>query len=236
MADHLTEEEQLDALKRWWKENWLSLVVPILVLLVGYFGWNMRQNHLAGQAQLASEKFSALTAAAETPPGQAMTAEQKQTVGELAEGLASDYEGSLYADMANMVMARIFVDDDQLEAAATRLQTVVDSGASDSVKELAKARLARVLASSGDQEKALNLLAQSPSEAYKSLYAEVKGDIYLAQGKTEAANTAYSEAIESLPASEFNRSSLLQLKRDAVAMPEVKTKTSEDQSAVEGDA
>lgn len=236
MADHLTEEEQVDALKRWWSENWLSLVVPICVLLAGYFGWNAFQDYTAGQAQKASEQFSALTAAAETQSGQTMTVEQKQTVGELAEALASNHQGTLYADMANMVMARIFVEDGELEAAETRLQAVVDQGSTVSVKELAKARLARVLASRGEQEKALAILAQSPSEAYKSLYAEVKGDIYLAQGKAEAANTAYSEAIDALPSSEFNRSSLLQLKRDAVAMPKVDAGTSKvKQPAVEGD-
>jgi len=215
-------------------------VLPIAVLLAGYSGWNYWTGHTEAQAQAASQQFSALTAAAETSPGTAMTADQKEKVGQLAKTLLNEHGGTLYADMANMVMARMLVEDGELDAAQTYLQSVIDGGSDNSVKQLAKARLARVLAAKGEDEKALNLLADAPGEAYKSLYAEIKGDIYLAQGKSEAANTAYGDAIAALPPSEFNRSSLLRLKQDAVAIP--KGESNEDAgseaepAAAEGDA
>lgn len=240
MADHLTEEEQIQALKRWWDENWASIVLPIVVLLVGYSGWNYWNSYQDGQAQIASQQFSALTTAAETQPGQAMSAEQKEKVGQIAETILKEHGDTLYGDMANMIMAKMLIEDGELDAAQTRLQTVADTGADQAVKQLAKARLARVLAAKGENDKALSLLADSPSEAYKSLYAEIKGDIYLAQGKAEAANTAYGDAIAALPQGEFNRASLLRLKQDAVAVPQeeaaAEESTESEPAAAEGDA
>ena len=39
MADHITEEEQIEALKRWWDENGKQVVLAIVLTVGGYFGW-----------------------------------------------------------------------------------------------------------------------------------------------------------------------------------------------------
>ena len=240
MAEHLTEEEQVESLKRWWNENWLSIVLPIVLALGGYGGWNAWQNHQVGQAQAASDQYQALTRAAETQPGIAMSAEQQETVGGLAETLIADHDGTLYADMAKLMLARVLVESKELEAAQGYLQQVSSEGANASMQQLAKARLARVLSAKGETEKALSLVAQAQDESYQALFAEVRGDIYLSQGKAPAANTAYSAALELLPPSEFNRRSLIQLKLDSVALPEEIVPTGTDlapeiEAAVEGD-
>ena len=230
MAEHLTEEEQVEALKRWWNENWLSIVLPVALVLVGYFGWNGWNNHQLAEAQVASDKFEGLSAAAEVEPGAAMSAEQKLTVSELAQALVAEHDDTLYADMANLLLAKLHVEDNQLDEAAARLEMVVDNGANESISQLAKARLARVVSAQGDNEAALALVSSASSQAYKALFAEIRGDIYLAQGDEGAAHTAYADALRALPASEFNRTSFIQLKQDSVAKPEV---ASPEQSPVE---
>ncbi|WP_045859043.1 YfgM family protein [Teredinibacter purpureus] len=220
MADHLSEEEQIEALKRWWNENWVSIVLPIILVLVGYFGWNFWNNQQLAEAQSASDQFQALTEQAEVAPGMDMSAEQKVGISQSAEALVAEHEGTLYADMASLMLARLHVEDNQLEAAAARLQSVVDGGSNESISLLATARLARVLAAKGEPEQALQFVAQTSSEAYTALFAEIRGDIYQSQGKYQEAHTAYGVALETLPPTEYNRSSLIQLKRDAAALPE----------------
>jgi len=236
VADHLTEEEQVEALKRWWKENWLSIVLPCVVALVGWMGWSSWEDHKLGRAQAASDQFEALSKAAEVQPGAAMSAEQKVIVSGLAEALVSDFNGSLYADMGNLMLAKLHVEDKQLDVAASRLQEVVTGGANASIVQLASARLARVLAAKGDVDQALALVAQSNSETYTALFAEIRGDIYHSQGKMGQAHTAYVEALSSLPPSEFGRTSLIQLKRDAVAQSAPVAETEPTEAAAEGDA
>lgn len=230
MADHLTEEEQVEALKRWWNENWLSVVLPIALAIAGYLGWNAWQNHQHANAQAASDQFQAMTRAAEVAPGQALAPEQKAKVAQMAESLVSEHSATLYADMANMLLAKLHVEDNQLDLAEARLRKVVSEGSNDSMKQVATARLARVLNAKGDHDAALALVGQATADSYKALFAEIRGDIYQSQGKVREANTAYNAALQALPPSEFSRRSLLQLKLDAVAVPAVET------AAEEGDA
>jgi len=219
VADHLTEEEQVEALKRWWNENWLHVVLPIVLVLAGYFGWNSWQNHQQAQAAAASNLYQNLTTEAQLPPGESFSPDQKTKIAELANQLIENHPGTLYADMANLLLARIHVQDKQFDQAVTRLQAVAEGGENESIRELAKARWARVLNAKGEGEQALNLLASTPDDAYKSLYEEIRGDIYLSSGEKKAAHTAYLAALESLPPSEFNRRSLIELKMNAVAQP-----------------
>lgn len=234
MADHLTEEEQVEAIKRWWNENWVSIVLPVILALGGYLGWNLWKDHVAEQAQAASDMYQQLTQAAQTAPGTSLSAEQKAKIGESAEVLISSHGDSLYADLANLLLARIHVEDGQLDAAQTRLEQVAADGANDSMQHIGKARLARVLAAKGDYAKALEMVAQTAHEPFKALFAEVRGDVYVAEGKLAEAGTAYQSALETLQPSEFNRRSLLQLKLDAVAVPA--PQGSVEPAAVEGDA
>ncbi len=44
MAEHLSEEEQLEALKRWLSENGTSTVVGVVLAISGYLGWGFWQD------------------------------------------------------------------------------------------------------------------------------------------------------------------------------------------------
>ncbi|SMF58154.1 Putative negative regulator of RcsB-dependent stress response [Alteromonadaceae bacterium Bs31] len=245
MADHLTEEEQVEALKRWWNENWLHVVAPIFVVLIGYIGWNTWKDHQADQVSAASQLYQDLSQAAEVAPGASFTGDQKEAITDLAEKLVGEHGGTMYADMANLILARLQVEDNQLDAAAGLLQAVKDQGANESMRQLATARLARVLSTKGEADKALALVASTPSEPYRALYEEIRGDIYLKKGEQEAAHTAYSAALLSLPAEEYVRRNLIEMKLSTVAVsaaaPETAVEAStepepEVASDVEGDA
>ncbi|MEW8396328.1 MAG: tetratricopeptide repeat protein, partial [Candidatus Thiodiazotropha sp.] len=39
MSEYQTEEEQVEAIKRWWKENGTSVIAGLVIGLGGIFGW-----------------------------------------------------------------------------------------------------------------------------------------------------------------------------------------------------
>lgn len=218
MADHLTEEEQIEAFKRWWREYWKSVVIPIVLVALGYYGWNVWQGQQAARAAAGSAKYEELAKALETSPGATPSEEQKAIAKVLAVDITNEFKGSLYADYGNMILARLAVDAGDYEAADSYLQAVMQGGANEAMKALAAARLARVKVARNDYDGAIDLVPAAAAGEFKSLYAEIRGDALAAQGKRDAAKTAYQEALESLPATQFNRRNLLQLKIDGAAV------------------
>lgn len=221
MADHLTEEEQIEALKRWWRDNWLSVVVPIAVAIIGYVGWSYWQGHRDAQAQAASDQYQQLVELVEVPPGTPLTDEQKSKARSQAVILLDQHGGSMYGDFTNLLLARLEVDDKRYDEASTLLRQVVMDSDNPGLVELARARLAKVLINLGKFEQALDEVRQAPDTAYKSLYAEIRGDAYLGQGKTDEAHTAYQQAFDQLDPQQFSRKGLLQLKLDSTAVAAV---------------
>lgn len=219
MADHLTEEEQVEALKRWWNENWLSLVVPIVILLGGYLGWNGWNGYQARQAQVASVQYEELMTLLEVAPGEDVSEENKLSAADVAKTIVDSYPNGMYANLSTFVLAKFAIEAGELEKAATLLRGVVDDGANASIADLAKVRLARVLSAQKKYEDALALVVSAEVSEYKSIMAEVRGDIYVAQGELALARTAYQEALDNLSMEQYARRGLVQVKFDSTATP-----------------
>lgn len=240
MAQHLTEEEQIEALKRWWKENWLSVVLPIVVAVVGYVGWTLWQDNREQRAQVASDQYQQLLEMVEVEPGSDLTDEQKTNVRAQATSIMEQFGDSMYADLSGLVLAKLAVEDDNYQEAESILRTVAAQSDNAGLVQLANARLAKVLLNLGKHDEALSLVGQPQDQAYKSLYSEVRGDIYLAQDKPQEAHTAYQQALEALDPQQFSRRGLLQVKLDSTAVAEVDLgsveQAMEDSTTAEGDS
>ncbi len=236
MADHLTEEEQIEAIKRWWHENWKSIVFPVFAAAAIYLGWNWYQADQARKASEGSAKYEVLLQTMDLQPGQKLSDEDKTTVRTTANEIISEYGSSSYADFSKMILAKLAVDDNKLDEAASLLKEVSSAGANDSTAVLARARLAKVYYAQGKLDDALGLASAPVSEAYKALYAEVRGDIFVAKGNKRKANEAFQVALASLPPQQFTRRNIIQFKLDAtqVAKEQV-AKESEAPSVVTGD-
>lgn len=239
MADHLTEEEQIIALKNWWNEYWKSVVIPIVAVVVGYFGWSTWQDQKQLKAASGGAKYLDLVKVMEVQPGAKLSDQQKSNAQLIATELIEEYAETLYADQANLILARFAVDAKDLNGAQAFLQRVVDNGSNSAIKDLATTRLARVKIANKEFDAALALVTASTSKetGYKSLFAEVRGDALAGKGNAESAKTAYQEAIENLPPEQFNRRSILQLKIDGtdILAGAVKAKTppAEEKTEVE---
>ncbi len=192
MESYRTEEEQLEALKRWWRENGQSTVAAIIIALCAGFGWQTWKGHDQGKREGASDAYQAMMRVA---AAQAPTAGQTEQFIALAEGIKQNHEGSVYAQFAALHLARMAVDRGDLAEAEAQLRWVLGKADKGSdTAEVAQLRLARVLAAAGEPDQALGILEQGDEGPYRASYAMARGDILLQQGRDDEARTAYTEA------------------------------------------
>jgi predicted negative regulator of RcsB-dependent stress response len=193
VESYSTEEEQVEALQRWWKENGRSIIVAIVLALglgFGYQGW---KNYRVDNAEAASDLYQRMLQAFSAP---ALSPEQEQIALELAVQLKADYSNSTYAQFASMQLARVAVVQNNLAEAQAELRWVLGKADKGSdVARIAQLRLARVLAAGGEVEQALAILEQSDEGPYKASYAIARGDILLSAGRAEEASEAYVTAL-----------------------------------------
>jgi predicted negative regulator of RcsB-dependent stress response len=210
VAEHLSDEEQLEALKRWWQESGKQTLAVIAIAVVGYFGWNGWQDHRQQQAEGASSLYDQMISAASITPGEALTDEQQAQVTFYAVSLQDQYSGTAYAQYASLMLAKLAVEDNDLDTAATELTSVM-ADAEEGLSLIARLRLARVEAARGNADQALALLSDVDAKTLSFAYDEARGDIYLQQGDVEKANTAYQQALAQMPLEDRTRP-LLELK------------------------
>ncbi|GGE70455.1 hypothetical protein GCM10011533_23600 [Streptosporangium jomthongense] len=211
MAELRTEEEQIQAIKDWWKNNGSSLLIGIGAALAIVFGWQVWQNHQEQQRAEAANQFATLL--------NAFADQTDETTGEtvafVAKTLREDYTDSAYAVYGNLILARQqLMEDNNAEAAIDSLQWALDkAGDYEALALVVRNRLARAQFSAGRYDEALATIENAGSveraDAFAAIFSELRGDILLAQGDTKGAREAYLTAREQ---SQQGRSGLLELK------------------------
>ncbi|WP_158774754.1 YfgM family protein [Cobetia sp. L2A1] len=191
MAEELrSEEEQLDAIKRWWGENGKSLIAGVVLAGAGVFAFKAWQNYDASQSEAASLRYQQLVSLVSQPKlDEAGTQQARTLIGELE----SNHGDSLYTQMAHLLDASMSVKAEDLDAAAKALQSVLDNSDDSYLQGLASLRLARIEVERGDSDKALSLI-KSPPAALAAQAAAVRGDALVALDKRDEAIMAYREA------------------------------------------
>lgn len=194
MESFRTEEEQVEAIKRWWEENGRNLIIAVAVALSLGFGWQAWQSNREEQALAASSVYQRML--------EALGSESPENTGSarsLAGQLKSDFGSSVYARFAALHLARLAVEEGDLSRAESELRWVVSkAGKSSDLYQVAQLRLARVTAAIGDVEQALDILDGSASGVYSGAYALARGDILMAADRPEEARNAYALARSSL--------------------------------------
>jgi predicted negative regulator of RcsB-dependent stress response len=208
-----TEEEQLAQIKEWWQRNGMPLLLGGALALVLVFGWQFWQKHQLNQAQSASAIYQQLLNAALDEGGV-----DNAEVSRLGNLLQQEFAGSHYAQYGSLFVAKVAVESGRLDEAAGELQAVLGKPADKTLEELARQRLARVMAAQDKADAALALLDGEAVEAFAASREELRGDLLVKLGRNDEAHTAYSKAKESL--SQDAAIGGLQLKLDDLARGE----------------
>jgi predicted negative regulator of RcsB-dependent stress response len=207
----MTEEEQIAQMKDWWQRNGKPLLTGGALALAIVVGWQAWQQYQTNQAQGGGALYQQLLETTLTHTGQPDAGK----VTELADKLKSEYGGSAYAQYGSLFVAKVAVDNAKLDDAVAELKPLVDKPADATIGELARQRLARVLAAQGKTEEGLKLLEGEADKAWQASREELKGDLLVQLGRSDEAHAAYQKAKDSL--SEDAAVGGLQMKLDDLA-------------------
>lgn len=220
-AYDLEEQEQIEELKVWWKQygnTVISIVLAASIAVAAWQGWGWRQRDQSAQASAIYVQLQ-----------KAANERDAKRTRDLAGTLIEKFSGSQYAVMGALISARVQVDAADLPNARVQLQWVVDKAGDPSLRDLARVRLAGVLADEGSFAEAVKVLTGGISAEYRVRQLEILGDIAVAQGKPADAKNNYEQA---LATAEKNQSSsdgdvarrasayrdLVQVKLDGIAI------------------
>ena len=185
----LEEQEQLAEIKVWWKQygNLLINVATAAALIaIVWQGWNWYQRNQSAQASMI---YSVLQKAVADKDTQRI----KAASGELVE----KFSGSSYASLGALMTAKTLIDGGDAKTAKLPLQWVVDHGR-DELRELARLRLAAVLLDEKAYDEALKQLDGKVAAGFAARFADNRGDVLAAQGKSAEAQAAYQAALAKL--------------------------------------
>ena len=189
MAYDLEEQEQLDALKDWWKHNSKMVIAGVAVgffCLAGYQGWKYWQFTQARQASAQFEKLSQLS-----------LTDIKQ-IRSVSGQIMEQYPSTPYAARAALLAARANYEANDAKSAQAQVEWAMAHAKDDAVKAIAQLQLAGFQMDEKKYDDALKTLSEKHDPAFDGLFADRRGDILSAQGKTEEARKAYSEALAKL--------------------------------------
>ncbi|BCF88120.1 MULTISPECIES: tetratricopeptide repeat protein [Paraburkholderia] len=201
------EQESLESLKAWWAQwgngvTWIVLVA--LVAAAGWNGWNYWQRHQAAEAAVLYDQVQQATAGTD-----------KAAITRVATDMEDKFSGTAYAQMTALAAAKALYAAGDEPGAKAQLQWAVDHAKDDEFKQIAKLRLASLLLDEKAYDAGLALL-NDPSDAFKGVVADRRGDLLAAQGKRDDARTAYKLALDSLPKNDASARQLIQFKLDAL--------------------
>jgi len=188
VIEYETDEEKVEAIKKWWKENGVSVAVGVAIGLGAIFGWRAWIHYRDSVGQQASAAFEQLMASADAGDVQSALAQSKL--------LSEEYAATAYATLAALVQARVELQAGNPTGARAALEQAIAGSPDPGITRIAALRLARVLVAEGDLDAAAALVSKyDDGGSFAGAFAAVRGDIALAQGRTADARAAYEQAI-----------------------------------------
>jgi predicted negative regulator of RcsB-dependent stress response len=182
----LQEQEQLDALKAFWKQ-YGNLITWVLILALGAFaawnGWNWWQRDQAAKAGAMFEELD-----------RAALAGDADKAGRIFNDLKDRYPRTTFAEQGGLVAARLQFEKGQPDAAKATLTWVAANATEDEYRTVARLRLAGLLLEAKQYDQALAQLAEAKAPTFEALVADRRGDVLLAQGKRDEARAAFESA------------------------------------------
>lgn len=205
----LQEQEQLENLKAWWKDNGNSILTVILVAVLAVAGWRGWQYYQHKQAVESSTLFSEFSKQLES--------NDTKRINDAAAAVMEKYPNTAYAPRAALIAAQVNEQSTDKARAKVQLQWVAEHAKESGLQEVAHLRLAALLLDEKNYAEATKLLEAKHAESFDALYADLKGDVLSAQGKNDEARSAYKLAYEKTDAKSTYRN-LIEMKLDSLGV------------------
>lgn len=185
--DLLTDDEQWEAIKVWVRENGIWMLGGVALAFALLYGYRFYQGHRDTQDLNAAAQFSLMTAS--------IDANDRTAAKATAAAIVKNYPSSPYADQAELMLARLAIDDGQDASAIEQLSLVMNNSKDSQLRHIARLRLARVQIDQGKPDDAISTLAAVAPGKFESRYHEVHGDALAAKKDVSGAIREYRAAL-----------------------------------------
>jgi len=186
--EYETEDQQVEALKKWWKENGSSLIVGLFVGVSALFGWRYYEEQNNTHLVYASDLYMQVMQSAGTQSIDDKTMDTHNR-------LINEFSDTPYAALASLALAKTEYEKDNVDAAVAQLELAVKHANDEITKQIASLRLVSIYLEQEKYDDALSLLDMKHEAAYDAQYEELKGDVYNARGDIAQARIAYDKAL-----------------------------------------
>jgi predicted negative regulator of RcsB-dependent stress response len=192
MAYDLEEQEQLDEFKAWWKlhgKKVVTLITTLVVVYLGYQGWHYYQDQQSLKASTQYENLLKLDIT---------DAKNLKAIQSVSSQLMDKYSSTPYAGRAALTAAKANFQANEVKSAKSQLEWAAKNAKEDAIQAMALLELASLQFEEKDYAGALKTLGEKHTSGFDGLFADLKGDVLVAQGKPADAKVAYKEALEKL--------------------------------------
>ena len=188
MAYSIEEEQEINQLKDWWKENGKTIIVAFILGIGGMFGWRYWQAHQAEQIAQASAQYDALIYSAQ---------QDEQAKKANIEQFVQANSKTAYAVFALLDEAKKVTEKQDFAAAEANLNQALTQSQDEVLTSIVALRLSAVQFQLGQLDNALTTLNQVKGESFNARKAILTGDIQVAKGDKVAAKNSFEQAQQS---------------------------------------
>ncbi|NBM67663.1 tetratricopeptide repeat protein [Proteus sp. G2663] len=185
MEVYSTENEQVDAIKQFFKNYGLTIVLAAVIGFGGVFGWKYWQSHQTNRLQESAGAFATISEALAKPTPENIA---------LAEKFVTE-TNDIYGALASLELAQIAIDANDLVSGERHLTNAVAKVKNDAFADMLNLRLARVQLALDKTDAALVSLEQVKGKAWNGMKNYIRGDVLAKKGDNAGAATAYRSAL-----------------------------------------
>lgn len=188
MAYSIEEEQEINQLKDWWKENGKTIIVAFILGVGGMFGWRYWQTHQVEQIAQASAQYDTLINSVQ---------QDEQAKKANIEQFVQANSKTAYAVFALLDEAKKATEKQDFSAAEAHLNQALTQSQDEVLTSIVALRLSAVQFQLGQLDNALSTLNQVKGESFNARKAILTGDIQAAKGDKVAAKNSFEQAQQS---------------------------------------
>jgi predicted negative regulator of RcsB-dependent stress response len=200
VEDYLTDRDQEEALRNWWRENWKWILAGValgLGLLAAYQYWQTYRGRESDAAAKVYQDFQ-----------KALVAKDTEQAGRLLQDLVKDHAKSAYTQQGHLLLAKEDAEAGRFEDAIKQLRQVTETASDAELGQVARLRLARLLVQTGKHDEVLKLLDVEKAGAFAAQAREIRGDALVAKGDTQGARAEYAAALAAESKGQIDRATV----------------------------